>query len=448
MGIFLHNYCTFKFLCFYVLPIIAVFSGIFSCSHADSQNIQTSSLIFSLILILIIVTFKLINSLQREKFRRSHRSKNNHETKIAIVGGGVAGLFTAYLLARRYFSVTVFERSILPQDKACGEGLTKQGASILKYFEIVSSQDLADAKQISGMTFNRKNASVTALYPIDETGITMRRTLLSRKLLQQLSILPNVNVLDKTPFIFTKNVNFDFIIGADGIRSMTAKYGGFRCVSRFGFSRSGFRQHFYAPRQEKKLKIFFTDFGDLYVTPISDRVSQLTLLTDTNSAPFQNWNLFADEIPEILELIDLTRPMSKLRAHGPLSWLALNPVKSNYALIGDANCSFDACTGVGVTKAFKQSLLFSCHFPWLQHSKIGRLSYTLKVYHSVMFYLLPTYLLLFLSQSKAMQSFVIKLDRHMPKIVQIGAIWMLRLIDLPSAKHNLKLHGEIFKILD
>ncbi len=374
--------------------------------------------------------------------RMQTKSQKLSESKtIAVVGGGVAGLFSAYLFALKGHSVTVFERSILPQDKACGEGLTFHGQKILQYFNILTADGENNSNVVEGIEFKNKVGTLRAMYPVSQKAISLRRTKLSALLISKLHEFSNVKILEKTPFIHDHSVQYDFIIGADGMRSLTSKQGNFTSTGRLGVSRTGFRQHFFAPKVKNIIQVFFTSKGDLYLTPLDQHSCQISLLTDTRKAPFNGWESFSDEIPDFKEYVDLSQPLSKLKAHGPLNWLVFLPIRKNKALIGDAFCTFDACTGVGMTKALKNALLISQYFPRLQNSLRARLICTLKLYWGLILYLAPCYGLLAVSYSQNLQKLALKLQEIAPKAVKTITLMIVKLIDYPNPASLLEFHA-------
>ena len=56
---------------------------------------------------------------------------NRMETDVLVVGAGPGGSATAYHLARHGIDVTVVERSGVPREKVCGDGLTPRGVAAL-----------------------------------------------------------------------------------------------------------------------------------------------------------------------------------------------------------------------------------------------------------------------------------------------------------------------------
>src|SRR5215469_12412362 len=63
--------------------------------------------------------------------RRAVASTDRMDVEVAIVGGGPVAATLAMLLARAGRSVIVLEKSALPRDKPCGEGLMPSGVKVL-----------------------------------------------------------------------------------------------------------------------------------------------------------------------------------------------------------------------------------------------------------------------------------------------------------------------------
>jgi flavin-dependent dehydrogenase len=54
------------------------------------------------------------------------------ETDVLVIGAGPGGSAAAYHLARHGIDVTVVERTRLPREKVCGDGLTPRGVAAMR----------------------------------------------------------------------------------------------------------------------------------------------------------------------------------------------------------------------------------------------------------------------------------------------------------------------------
>ncbi len=89
---------------------------------------------------------------------------------VICVGGGIAGATTAGILARSGRRVLVLERSCVPRDKACGEGILPHGVLVLDRLEV----PLPRATLTRGIHFQIGGESLVLDFP-DGHGLAVRR---------------------------------------------------------------------------------------------------------------------------------------------------------------------------------------------------------------------------------------------------------------------------------
>src|SRR4051794_26762429 len=116
---------------------------------------------------------------------------------VAIAGAGPAGLAFAILAARRGYSTIVLERSTLPRDKACGEGLMPRGVEQLRALGVVSRLQPADSHPFQGIRYVQENgSSAEARFPHGALGLGIRRVALAEALLAE-ALASGVNVRER-----------------------------------------------------------------------------------------------------------------------------------------------------------------------------------------------------------------------------------------------------------
>ena len=114
--------------------------------------------------------------------------------KIAIIGAGPVGLFSAICLAQDKHEIHLYEKSTLPVDKACGEGLLHLGVTLLKKYDI----DIKKTKPIRGLNFYSPKGHLKKASFLDSTGLGIRRLHLSESLLKYVKKYPNITLFERT----------------------------------------------------------------------------------------------------------------------------------------------------------------------------------------------------------------------------------------------------------
>ena len=131
--------------------------------------------------------------------------------KIAIIGAGPVGLFSAICLAQDKHEIHLYEKSTLPVDKACGEGLLHLGVTLLKKYDI----DIKKTKPIRGLNFYSPKGHLKKASFLDSTGLGIRRLHLSESLLKYVKKYPNITLFERTKIDHPLK-DYDFTIYATG----------------------------------------------------------------------------------------------------------------------------------------------------------------------------------------------------------------------------------------
>jgi len=160
------------------------------------------------------------------------------ENNVTIVGAGPAGSTAAYFISSKGFNVTLIDKQKFPRDKPCGGGLPNH---VLKRFGNLISDDMIESHTYGGTTY-----SPTLKYKLEYKSDKPFNTMVLRKKFdhglvkkavnQGVKFIDGKKVLDiqiskdKAMVILDTGtkINSDIIIGADGMRSLTAKKLGFR----------------------------------------------------------------------------------------------------------------------------------------------------------------------------------------------------------------------------
>ncbi len=227
--------------------------------------------------------------------------------KVAIIGGGPAGLFTAILLARKGIRVEVFDKSIWPIEKVCGEGIMPLGVSLLEKYNLLKFIDKNQMRDFNGIRYINNDGQKAFGEFKKEPGKVIRRLALSEGLFKAASLekkitlhsnnelvkieehseFISINVkINGKKFSFEK---FDYLIGADGLKSKV------RSLSQLDGkkiklqpNRMGARVHVEMKPWDNKVQVRWQDGIECYVAPSSNNCVEFNFGWDHDVLQPQN----------------------------------------------------------------------------------------------------------------------------------------------------------------
>lgn len=294
-----------------------------------------------------------------------------------VVGAGVAGSSTAYLLGREGHRVLLLDRAVFPRSKVCGEGLMPAGVQILRRLGI--DGETLGGRPFPGIRFRWGNQQPIEL-DFRETdgarhGLAVSRESLDDSLARAAARLTTVELrqnfavtscrrLSQSLMITggnSESFSARVLVAADGIRSRFHSIAGCRRLTSSGgrFAlRALCRDYAYG---SDWVDVYCGPRGEAYVAPLDGRSARVTLLLNPANRPPQPesraaW--FEAEIaafPQVRSRFagrpkrpDVTAPVSRTvsRCHG-----------DRLLLVGDAAGAVDPITGQGMTLALRDALL-------------------------------------------------------------------------------------------
>lgn len=285
---------------------------------------------------------------------------------IAIVGGSLAGSYTAYLLAQKGFTVKLFDHKI-PYEKPCGGGISFK---TYKEFPVLQN-GLINKHVVSNVkikSHNDFNWDMDLNHPVH---------IVSRKDLSQ--ALLKLAVTEGTDFIQEKVYNvynkndkyiietktstfeFDYIIGADGARSLV------RRIIRGPLPKKDYSitLGYYMPIKDFNqiiLKFHEKLKGYIWIFPRQDHLSIGIGALYNNIKPGELKSILDQFVTEEIKDIDLSKGQY-YSAYIPCipeeDYDSLECCGENWALVGDAAGFADPITGEGIYYALKSAELLS-----------------------------------------------------------------------------------------
>lgn len=170
--------------------------------------------------------------------------------EVVVVGGGPAGAYTAWALARRGVDVLVVDRARFPRGKPCAEFLSPQASRLLEEMGVLDAVERAGAARLRGMTvyapdgtfFSGRFGAAPVAGIARDRGLALPRELLDALVLDRARVagarvtegvlvtdlvrgsdgrVTGVRALSANHGV--QDIRARVVVGADGLRSMVAR---------------------------------------------------------------------------------------------------------------------------------------------------------------------------------------------------------------------------------
>jgi flavin-dependent dehydrogenase len=282
---------------------------------------------------------------------------------VAIVGGGPAGLAVAITAARRGLSTVVLERSAVPADKACGEGLMPSGLEVLERLGARALLDRNECSPFVGIRYVQEDGSTAEGLLPAPGGLGVRRVALSSalsararevgvELRERIAVVSHRRTGEGVELQTPEGpVAAKFLVAADGLGSPLRRAEGLD-VAVNGPRRFGLRRHFKVKPWTPYVEVHFAHGVEAYVTPAGAERVGLAFLWEDGGLEQVSFERLLARFPTLSERLGAAEPDSKARGAGPLERVARARVADRFALVGDAAGYVDAVTGEGLSLAF------------------------------------------------------------------------------------------------
>lgn len=281
-----------------------------------------------------------------------------NSTDVFIVGGGPAGLAAAIAARQRGLRVVVADGGYPPIDKACGEGLMPDGLAALGRLGIQLS--LAEAHPFRGIRFVSSSSSAEALFPNQECGLAVRRTVLHRVMIERavqmgaelLWNAPVAGISGEGVYVSDSFIQARWIVGADGCNSRVRRWAGLDNYSD-PHCRYAFRRHYRVPPWTDHMEVHWGDRCQGYAAAVGPNQVCVALASHN---PYLRLRDGLRDLPRLAERLQGAEPVTVERGAITGNRRFRRVWKDNVALIGDAAGTVDAITGDGLQLAFSQAI--------------------------------------------------------------------------------------------
>jgi flavin-dependent dehydrogenase len=271
---------------------------------------------------------------------------SDYDADLLIVGGGPGGLATALHARKQGLSVIVAEPREGPIDKACGEGLMPGGLAELTALGVDPA-----GMPFHGIAYLSEHRRAQARFR-NGPGRGVRRTTLHAALAarakeQDTEWLQTrvTSVQQDAHGVMAAGVRAKWLVGADGLHSQVRRAVGITATPGTP-RRYGVRWHFRVPAWSEFVEVYWSRWGEAYVTPVEPDLVGVAILS--RGKPDLAW------FPRLARQLQDASPGQR-RGCGPLRQVVSHRVAGRVLLVGDAAGYEDALTGEGISLALKQA---------------------------------------------------------------------------------------------
>jgi len=269
------------------------------------------------------------------------------DADLLVVGGGPAGLATALHARRAGMSVIILEPRPAPVDKACGEGLMPGGLAALKELGV----DPAGVP-LRGIAYVDGRLRAEAEFR-GGPGRGVRRLELHSCLVERARevgtqwVIGGVKEVGQDAFgVHANGIRARWMVAADGLHSTVRRRLG--VAARPGSPRRfGVRRHYGTQKWSEFVEVWWSEAGEAYVTPVSERVVGVAILG--------GGKVGLESFPGLARRLEGAPVLGSVRGAGPLRQVVAGRVRGRVLLVGDAAGYEDALTGEGISLAVRQA---------------------------------------------------------------------------------------------
>jgi flavin-dependent dehydrogenase len=285
------------------------------------------------------------------------------------------------MLGRSGLAVHLFEKTLFPREKPCGEGLMPAGVAVLQRWGLDA---LVGGCPFYGVRFYFGQGSTTRTgyktFRFQSAGLGQRRIVLDQALISCAAATPGVRVhtgvrVDglitergtvKGLRVTGQEYRAPLVVAADGAHSIIRKQLGLD--DRVKRERLGVRAHFRladAKAQAPWVEVFIGNKIEVYATPLPNREISVALLAKVGTFRGNTTAEFLSlcrSFPALADRLEGAQQITRLMGAMPISGNTRHGATPGAVLLGDAAGYADPVTGTGMTQALITAELLTKHF--------------------------------------------------------------------------------------